>query len=64
MPLYELLHENNLVTTHFMIGVNIIGYPQEFLFAYETLQSAYRTSRSSLHHKLICRAPPPPVLCR
>ena len=46
MPLYELLHQNNLVTTHFMIGVNIIDNPQEFLYAFETLQSAYhRVSR-------------------
>ncbi|KAH9943415.1 uncharacterized protein BXZ73DRAFT_97456 [Epithele typhae] len=39
MPLYNLLHENNLVTTHFMIGVNILSYPTEFLFAFQTLQS-------------------------
>ena len=39
MPLYELLHENNLVTTHFMIGTNIKYYPDEFKYAFETLQS-------------------------
>ena len=49
MPLYELLHENNLVTTHFMIGVNIIGYPQEFLYAFETLQSG-SSLRAKIHH--------------
>ena len=46
MPLYELLHQNNLVTTHSMIGVNIIDNPTEFQYAFETLQSAcHRVSR-------------------
>ena len=38
MPLYELLHQNNLVTTHFMIGVNILNYWQNFLTAYNVNQ--------------------------
>ncbi|TBU32745.1 hypothetical protein BD311DRAFT_713628 [Dichomitus squalens] len=37
--LYELLHENNLKTTHFYIGTNILWYPNEFLYAWNTLQS-------------------------
>ncbi|KAI9000987.1 hypothetical protein BD414DRAFT_473280 [Trametes punicea] len=38
VPLYQFLKENNVHATHFMIGVNIIGYPDEFKMAFEDNQ--------------------------
>ncbi|EKM59059.1 carbohydrate esterase family 4 protein [Phanerochaete carnosa HHB-10118-sp] len=35
--LYQFLQQNNVRSTHFMIGVNILGNPNEFSFAFETL---------------------------
>ncbi|KAH9922844.1 carbohydrate esterase family 4 protein [Epithele typhae] len=39
MALYEFLKSQNVVSTHFMIGVNILQNPTEFQYAFETLQS-------------------------
>ena len=36
--LYAFLRENNVRATHFMIGVNILWYPQEFKMAFEDNQ--------------------------
>ncbi|KAH9899845.1 hypothetical protein C8Q73DRAFT_638659 [Cubamyces lactineus] len=35
VPLYQFLKQNNVHATHFMIGVNILWYPQEFKMAFE-----------------------------
>ncbi|KAH9853447.1 hypothetical protein C2E23DRAFT_104802 [Lenzites betulinus] len=37
--LYDFLKENNVITTHFMIGINILGSPSGFTQAFEDLQS-------------------------
>ncbi|KAI0719530.1 hypothetical protein C8T65DRAFT_568947 [Cerioporus squamosus] len=39
MPLYQFLKDNNVITTHFMIGSNILWNVDEFKFAFETLES-------------------------
>ncbi|OBZ76598.1 Chitin deacetylase [Grifola frondosa] len=39
VPLYNFLQQHNMPATHFMIGTNILQYPTEFLFAFETLQN-------------------------
>ncbi|CDO75610.1 Carbohydrate Esterase Family 4 protein [Trametes cinnabarina] len=38
VPLYQFLKQNNVHATHFMIGVNILGYPDEFKMAFEDNQ--------------------------
>lgn len=35
--LYQFLQQNNIRSTHFMIGVNILNNPKEFSFAFDTL---------------------------
>ncbi|KAI0309397.1 hypothetical protein OF83DRAFT_1179677 [Amylostereum chailletii] len=37
--LYTFLQQNNIPSTHFFIGVNILGNPNEFTTAYQTLQA-------------------------
>ncbi|KAI0036748.1 carbohydrate esterase family 4 protein, partial [Vararia minispora EC-137] len=37
--LYQFLQQNNIPSTHFYIGTNILQYPNEFLFAFQTLRS-------------------------
>jgi chitin deacetylase len=37
--LYNFLQSNKIPSTHFYIGTNILQYPKEFTFAFETLQS-------------------------
>ena len=39
MPLYQFLKENNVITTHFMIGSNILWNAPAFQYAFETLES-------------------------
>ncbi len=39
MPLYEFLKQNNVITTHFMIGSNILWNADAFTYALETLES-------------------------
>ncbi|RPD67136.1 glycoside hydrolase/deacetylase [Lentinus tigrinus ALCF2SS1-7] len=39
MPLYQFLKENNVITTHFMIGSNILWNADAFKYAFETLES-------------------------
>ncbi|KAH9922819.1 uncharacterized protein BXZ73DRAFT_104051 [Epithele typhae] len=39
MTLYEFLNEQKVVTTHFMIGSNVLSYPKEFTYAFETMES-------------------------
>ncbi|KAI1786526.1 glycoside hydrolase/deacetylase [Ganoderma leucocontextum] len=36
-PLYEFLHENNVTSTHFLIGTNILYNPNEFAYCWNTL---------------------------
>ncbi|OSD04276.1 glycoside hydrolase/deacetylase [Trametes coccinea BRFM310] len=38
VPLYQFLKQNDVHATHFMIGVNILGYPEEFKMAFEDNQ--------------------------
>jgi chitin deacetylase len=35
--LYNFLQENNISATHFMIGVQILNFPSNFQFAFDTL---------------------------
>jgi chitin deacetylase len=36
--LYQFLQGNNITATHFMIGIQILAFPQLFQFAFDTLQ--------------------------
>ena len=35
--LYQFLQQNDVHSTHFMIGINILNNPTEFTFAFDTL---------------------------
>ncbi|KAI0750852.1 hypothetical protein C8Q80DRAFT_1306961 [Daedaleopsis nitida] len=41
IPLYNFLKQNNVVATHFMIGINILYNPDAFKTAYEDIQSEF-----------------------
>lgn len=36
-PLYDFLQQNDIPSTHFMIGINVLQNPKEFTTAFETL---------------------------
>ena len=52
IPLYNFRNQHNVISTHFMIGINILQNPDAFKMAYNDLQSQPLSSHSACYRRL------------
>ena len=58
-PLYEFLNANNVTSTHFFIGTNILYNPNEFAYCWNTLGGRFARRRNNCVMEHLHYCPPP-----